>query len=187
MGIEEVQVGSLVIKTKKPAGLTKLRVGNVTIRPGDVVVTKDNSYPMRITAIRRVLSDKPSILTRQIDAGPELKMACSDLMCPIQHFENCTVLTQADVDRWFGNTKRLSDGWYKISDRFGFSRVLVKDGKPVTIERQVGHGWSSSMKFLAEEAGRLTGYDIRMTGRYTDPNKSLMAVKTATRREPPRI
>jgi hypothetical protein len=190
MGLASVQVGSTTIETLSPDEIEEVVGAGDPFKKGDVILKEGETYPHRVLAIQAPEGPGygPGLLLRIVDEGFWAEQHRSPMSClawndNLGWRNTYKKLSQEDLDAWFEQAKKpFTDGWHKLP---ATARFRVEAGIPVEIERRIDLNYS--MRYLAEEVGRLTGYNLTMLNRYSDRMKRVMRVTQAVRRRPPRV
>lgn len=195
----DVQIGSTVIKGKKPKTTKSVtsKCGTV-LTPGMCVRHRLANEPQAVWSVPVFIvgllpSARPEMDVVRVD-DPDRNITWW-LAHPIwgddygqggyhdwhQEFE---VLDQAAVDKWWTDTHTHTPGWHEFQGNRPFRVHFDANGVPDIIERQDDFYAIEEARVMAEI---LTGYDITIKGRYIDAGKIQRPVKTAVRRNPPQI
>lgn len=196
LGVSEVQIGSTVLPVIAPNELDKLEGFGDTLRKGDFFTRTDDftpindergAYPLVVEAILAPGpgEESPSMLARRIDEGPLQKYGWGPTSFNVfgAGWKRTFVrLDQEAVDRWFEVSKGPKpDGWHRHPDMHG---VAFHTLAGVPVEVKCG---TSTFKYVAEEVGRITGYDLKLSGRFTNKETRTMPITKVARREPPKV
>jgi hypothetical protein len=195
----DLQVGSKVIKGKKPKGRKSVTTHDGTkFKVGDVIQMKlaqdkDWGEPEIVTDIFTDDDGAPEVASVRVDDpervtlwrlptrlwGPDLGQGGY-----FDWFRQVKVIGQNDVDLWWHENRTLKPGWHKLQGNRHFRVHIAKDGTPDIIER--GHD-GCQIDETRRMTEILTGYDLTIETRYCDPKKLQRKVKTAVRRSPPKV
>lgn len=198
----DLQVGDTVYECEAPDGVAETTAKDgTTVKVGDVVCMRHHgdeqwSDPLLVTAIYTD-EDSPEVAVVRVD-DPERVTVCWvpwKLWGPdygkggyFDWYSEVEVLDQAGVDAWWEETRTLKPGWHDLdsSQMFGRGRVRIgKDGVPTMVER--ARTDEGGIKTVLKVAEILTGYDLQVEARYCDDAKSRRRVKSAKRRQPPKV
>jgi hypothetical protein len=195
----DVQIGSKTIKGKKPK-----TIKSVTAKDG-TVLREGMCVRRRLANDPKAIWWAPEIIVKIIPGNPP-KTDVVDVDDPdrlIHHwlphyiwghdygkgtghqdwYNEFQVLTQADVDDWWHDTRTLKPGWH--DDVHNGLRVHIDaNGVPDIVARA---SMGAQIEHIRQKAEIVTGYDLTIERRYLDDDKLQRRVKTAVRRNPPQI